>query len=343
MTAQRNQTRSRPSGKSRNRQIVGSGAARPRVQMAPASQNMSAQRRGDHSVRHREMERIGSVPGSVSFGIVANYAINPALSTTFPWLSGVAQHYESYTIENLVVRYKNLKGTDADGNVIISYDPDTLDGGPASAIQQTQSCAYIDGAVWRIFEMRVPCRRERLYTRTGPVVGGDLKTYDAGRIWISAEGCADTSTHGYLELEYDVVLHDKQSQTAGSAPAANTRLTQYNLSANSVVAAGSAIPYDELVVAPSVDPPTVVGGVFTLVTPGWYHVLWNAKASTGDTVELYVDSSALGIPVLMQLPNGASASGDTFVESDGSTTVELRAIGGNTYTADFCRITFIAI
>jgi hypothetical protein len=289
------------------------------------------------------MERIGSVPGSVSFGLVANYAINPALPTSFPWLSGVAQHYESYSIENLVIRYKNLKGTDADGNVIISYDPDTLDAGPASAIEQTQSCAYIDGAVWRIFQMRVPCRKERLYTRTGPVVGGDLKTYDAGRIWVSAEGCADTSTHGYLEMEYDIVLHDKQSQTAGSAPAANTRATQYNLSANTGFTGGNVIVFDELVVEPSVDPPSVASGVFTLVTPGWYHVLWNFRCATSDTTELYVDGSALAVPAQVTSANAASAAGDTFVESDGSTTVELRAVLGANYTADLCRISFIAL
>jgi hypothetical protein len=114
----------------------------------------------------------------------------------------------------------------------MSFDYDTLDNPPASAVEMTQSTVYVDGAPWRIFELEVPSDKRDLFTRSAAVAGADLKTYDMGKLHVAAEGCADTTPHGYLEVEYDVELFMKQSITSGSSGVAAGASTVVDLSGN---------------------------------------------------------------------------------------------------------------
>lgn len=188
-----------------------------RVAMAPVAQNKSAGQTRGGSLRFKECERITTINGSVAFAVTGSIACNPGISSSFPWLSGHANLFERYRIHKLVFRYKNLKGTASNGNILMSFDYDTLDNPPATAVEMTQSTVYVDGAPWRIFELDVPSDRRDLFTRSGAVANSDLKTYDMGKLHIAAEGCADTTPHGYLEVEYDVELFMKQSITSGTS------------------------------------------------------------------------------------------------------------------------------
>jgi len=185
---------------------------------APAAQNSSSRTLPRKSTRYRECERIGTVTTDrAEFAITNDFACNPALPSSFPWLSGHAQLYEQYRIHSITYRYKNLKGTTADGNILMSFDYDTLDLPPSSAVEQTQATVYVDGAPWRIFELRVPCSPKTYFTREGLVPGADLKTYDMGRLHVGAEGC-DSSQQGILEVVYDVELINKQPPSVASTP-----------------------------------------------------------------------------------------------------------------------------
>ena len=186
--------------------------------LAPAAQNSSSRARSHKSTRYRESERIGTVTTDhPEFRITNDFACNPALASSFPWLSGHAQLYEQYRVHSLTYRYKNLKGTTADGNILMSFDYDTLDTPPSSAVEQTQSTVYVDGAPWRIFELRVPCTSKTYFTREGLVPGADLKTYDLGRLHVGAEGC-DSSQQGILEVVYDIELINKQPPSVSTTP-----------------------------------------------------------------------------------------------------------------------------
>lgn len=195
---------------------------------APAAQNKSSRQTGRNSTRYRECERVGTVNGSLQFEVVANFACNPGLKDSFPWLSSHADLYEKYKIHKLVYRYKNLKGTGAGGNIIMSFDYDTLDAPPSSAIEMCQSTVWTDGAPWRIFELHVPVDSKAYYTRPGLIPGTDLKTYDMGRLFVAAEGSSDasgstdTSPQGILEVEYDIELMEKQPASLGINPVQHT-------------------------------------------------------------------------------------------------------------------------
>jgi len=320
---------------------------------APAAMNRGSRSRVQRTVTHRECERVGTVVGSVSFANVLNLAINPGLAESFPWLSGVAQHYERYRIDSLKVRYKNLKGTSSDGNVLMSFDYDTLDAGPTSAVVATQSTIYEDGAPWRIFEMTVRPDGTKKYIRQGAVAGADLKTYDMGRLWISAEGCADTSDHGYIELEYVVSLFEKQT-AAGASVAANSKVAIFNLPSTQTMSAVGVVEITEEVVNIA-SGPTNVGGVVTLPLGNW---LVTAEASeyssaidSTATLEIRVDGASMSIPCLIWPGGGATGdrsacSGTTFVQSDGTTTVDLyfnAAAPTHYFQQDACRLILVAL
>jgi len=58
-------------------------------------------------IRHREY--VADILSSTGF-TVASYPINVGISTTFPWLAGIAQSFEQYRLRGLIFEYKSLSG-----------------------------------------------------------------------------------------------------------------------------------------------------------------------------------------------------------------------------------------
>jgi hypothetical protein len=58
-------------------------------------------------IRHREY--ICDILSSTGFTLTS-YPINPGISTTFPWLAGVAQSFEQYEARGIIFDYKSLSG-----------------------------------------------------------------------------------------------------------------------------------------------------------------------------------------------------------------------------------------
>jgi hypothetical protein len=257
---------------------------------------------GKNSMRFRETERIATVNGAVSFSNSLSIPTNPGLVTSFPWLSGHANLFENYKVHKLVYRYKNLKGTSSDGNILLSYDYDTLDPPPVSAIAATQSTHYCDGAPWRIFSISVPTDGRKLFTRSGVLAGSDLKTYDMGQLHVSVEGCADTSAHGYLEVDYDIEFFNKQVNSATPVYAGLTSIA--SLSSDQSLGIGTSILQLTNVISSGIG--TWSGGRVTL-PPGTYQIgaqmLNDGLGST--SMYIYIDGTKL-VPG----PKIATAVGD---------------------------------
>lgn len=306
---------------------------------APVAINRSSGQSGRNTQRYRECERISTVPGSVAFNVNSSIPMNPGISGSFPWLSGHANLFEKYRVHKLIYRYKNLKGTSTDGNVLMSFDYDTLDAPPASAIEMTQATHWADGAPWRIFELKVPTDGRILFTRSGSVSSSDAKTYDMGKLHIASEGCADTTDHGYLEVEYDVELMDKQPNNGGSVPAPSS-VSEFNLSADdSGVAPGETFPFDE----------TALNGLSLTNTlgsftgfDGYYKVDFNVKsfASTSETYELEVNGASVAIPVLCEAKSTATSSMSHVLAltSTDTLTIKVTVGTGTTLYGDHSRI-----
>lgn len=197
------------------------------VVSAPISMNMSSSRSKMTSVHFKETERFTSIGGSIA-PLVRSFPVNPGLIAMFPWLAGIATSFEKYKFHKLVFRYKNIKGTQANGNVVLAFDYDPLDDTPSTPSELTKSSNFVDGAPWRIFDLSVPLVPKDLYTRTAYVGGTDLKTYDFGNLLVGVEGCDDTTAQGYIEVEYHVELMMRQASPSTSGLPSNATIGVVN-------------------------------------------------------------------------------------------------------------------
>lgn len=313
------------------------------VVRAPVAQNRSSRQSGQNGMTYKESERILTVVGSVAFAVTDTVRVNPGLAESFPWLSGHAGLYEKYKFKRLKFRYKNLKGTGSDGNIIMSFDYDTLDQAPSSAIEMTQSTKWIDGSPWRIFDLDVPVANlPYLYTRTGSVAFSDLKTYDIGQLHIAAEGCADTSSHGYLEVEYEVHLKDKQPSSASVTPTPPAAM--FNLSANQALTTGGQrlLALDEEVYNGILASNS--SGVIT-VPAGVYLIEVDISTAEASTIEALIDSASMVPPSKAGSGSDYDMHVSTIYASTASFTVSVGitiSVNGNAL-ADECRLIILRL
>jgi hypothetical protein len=178
---------------------------------------------GNRSLRVHQTEVIGKVSANSTWFpswndkySVATFPINPANPRTFPWLSYIARLYDKYRFYGLKFMFVNAVSTQTEGNLMMSLDYDTLDAAPANLVQASQLAKYKVSPLYCPCEFSIPVSHPGnsnwLYTfdlsaTTNTV---DLKTYNLGNFFLSLDGVPqDGKDYGYLAVEYDVELLDK--------------------------------------------------------------------------------------------------------------------------------------
>lgn len=171
------------------------------------------------------------VSGASAFNL-ESFPLNPALSSTFPFLSQIAQNFELYEFVGLLFHYKPTSGefgsnnSNALGKVILAtnYDPDATEF-PNSIVMENYDWACStkpsDGCVHGV--ECVPSQRatNQLYTRTG--AGNKDKVFtDLGLFQIATEGIPSSVAQdvliGELWVTYTVKLsRAKLYQSLGEA------------------------------------------------------------------------------------------------------------------------------
>jgi hypothetical protein len=168
---------------------------------------------------HREL--VTTINGNTTFG-VSTFNLNPGLSATFPWLSSIAGSFEQYRFNRVTFKYITRAPTSYIGSILMAPEYDALDAAPSSELLASQMNGAIEDTPWKdqslsfvvgdMFPMG-----PRKYIRTGTLPSSsDMKTYDAGQLFVCAVSCFDTSAIGKLWVEYDVELHIPQNPSAGS-------------------------------------------------------------------------------------------------------------------------------
>lgn len=191
---------------------------------------------GNKSLRVHQTEVIGRISANSTWFpswnanySVATFPINPANPRTFPWLSYIARLYDKYRFHKLRFIYVNSVSTQQEGNVMMSLDYDTLDAAPADLVQASQLAKYKLTPIYYPADFTVPTTHPGnnpwLYTfdlsATSSTV--DLKTYNIGNFFLALDGVPqDGKDYGYLAVEYDVELLDKNPVVADSVFASAT-------------------------------------------------------------------------------------------------------------------------
>jgi hypothetical protein len=144
--------------------------------------------------------------------------IQPALSTSFPWLAASAENYQEYQLNGVVYEFKSnsydaLSSTNtASGTVVMATNYNVLEPEYPNKFQmeQSQFCSSCKPSVDLMHPIecnKVETPSHVLYTRSGPITTGDARLYDWGKFQIATVGMQGASTNiGELWVTYDITL-----------------------------------------------------------------------------------------------------------------------------------------
>jgi len=171
-------------------------------------------------VRHKEyITDIISSGTANTFQCSQAYALNPGLSSVFPWLSTIAQQFQEYTWKGIVFHYESTSGNSIAstntslGTVMMGTQYKTT--APAFTNKQVMLNEYFtsDAKPSESFCHPIECDPKEnpynvQYVRGAAVpVGEDPKTYDLGAFYYASTGMQGTNVNmGELWVTYEVEL-----------------------------------------------------------------------------------------------------------------------------------------
>ncbi len=256
------------------------------------------------SCRIRHTERIGTVNGSVAFA-ATGYAINPGLPSSFPFLSGIANRFESYRFDRLVYKFKTKTATSAVGDVIQVIDYDASDGAPTNSIQAEAYQGAVSSAPWQ--DNSNVSSKQNLHKLPSRYVRGesvpantDVKLYDVGNYYICTENQASTALVGYLYVEYDVLLMTPQ-----------LRASDFGIAGGAITGASSMSGANPFGTAPAADAQArgismSAASVLTVTSPGYYLLTWQVTGTTVTALNASAGSGGTLAALTTEMSNAAN-------------------------------------
>jgi len=165
------------------------------------------------TIHHREY--LADITGSVAFDSSV-FPINPGMVITFPWLSTIANNWDSYLFRRLEFSYETACASTTPGSVMMSIDFDAADPAPTTKLQLMTYDNAVRSASWQeaCYDATLLNLHKfgiQRYTRAAPLAANlDIKTYDVGNLFIATSGQADDKPIGELYVEYIVDLYTPQ-------------------------------------------------------------------------------------------------------------------------------------
>lgn len=168
-------------------------------------------------IRHREY--IGPIYGAQNFTVQSNFALNPGLTTTFPWLSGIATKFQEYRVLGAVYHYIPSSGAavsstnPALGTVMMSTSYRATATPPADRISMLNQYWSSESVPSEPFVHPLECEKftsptDVLFTRGTVLPSADnAMMYDFGVTTIATGGQQATGNAlGDLWLTYEIEL-----------------------------------------------------------------------------------------------------------------------------------------
>lgn len=163
---------------------------------------------------------------TAAFQCAQQFTLQPALSVDegsgFRFITPIAQQYEKYELLAYEVEYKPLVSVFADagkaGQVIVSFSYDALSGPSLSLTDALATDPHVSGMPNQAILLRINCveaMKGGKFTRQSVVPMADLKTYDAGRVFVYVDGVTPTDPGediGQIIVRYKVRLLNPRPQ-----------------------------------------------------------------------------------------------------------------------------------
>lgn len=319
---------SKPVIKKAMKALVNSAAAAYATGQSSTAPDIRATRDSCRVV-HREL--IGSVSGgaSTAFSVNSTFALNPGLSSTFPWLSIIAEAWEQYRFNSLKVCYYTRCSTQTAGSVLLVTDYDAADPAPATEFIASSYEDTAEDAPWKDIcsDLRpsamFPMGPKKFLRTSALAANEDIKTYDAGNLFVCTVDSAAAAGWGKIWLEYDVSFFVPQQASSGAA--------QLFLHISGVTpTTGSMMGTQTVVSSSSPVPATVTGDIITFSAPGTFFVSYDVLDGTSDTAggNPAVANGATLITTYGYNTNGTVTSGNATTNF--AQTILLSTIAGGT-------------
>lgn len=142
---------------------------------------------------------------------VMGLRLSPSNETTFPWLANVAGLFDKFRFRKLSFTFVTTKPTNTQGTVSMAVDFDAYDSTPKDVVEMSNLAKFTTNPVYVNKTVDIPLNhpgnRSWYYNFDGST--GDLKTYNLGTFYICLAGVTEKNSHGYLVVNYDVELCDK--------------------------------------------------------------------------------------------------------------------------------------
>jgi hypothetical protein len=163
------------------------------------------------NVRIRRREYVHDVPSSENF--TATYlAVNPGLTSTFPWLSKIAINYEKYKFHILRFGYETEASTSTSGSIMMAFEYDVHDPSPLNKQEMMGLNGATRSPAWTPqyceADPDVLLRQQRLVRMGSVPPTADPTLYDVASFYLATSGLPTTGTLiGELYVEYDIELY----------------------------------------------------------------------------------------------------------------------------------------
>jgi hypothetical protein len=173
---------------------------------------------------------------------------------------------------------------------MLSCDYDASDSPPTSKQQVLDTVPHIDGMPSKE-EIRLRLNASEMRNQDGKYVrpgaqpaNTDIKTYDAGNLFVSTYGCANTSVIGELRVRYRCLLKVPVLEAIGGAAgsAGSFLYITSNLSGEAAAASNTAVAQfasatNPVVIANGIGATLASTGLITLL-PGSYQFHWDTTS-----------------------------------------------------------------
>lgn len=201
---------------------------------------ISTKRKGSTVITHRELVEPGLM-GSTGYSLQAEYALNPGLKSTFPWLSVQAAQYQEYKFLKLSFDYVPIAATSSQGDITLCVDYEASNAPPTREVEASDLPGSVTGSIWRPFSINLPIKdlhpSGKKYIRSGNQYG-DVKTYDAGNFFVCSENSISGLPVGKLYVNYSVELSCPYNGPSQSLFPAATSF--YTLASTQALTSGTA-------------------------------------------------------------------------------------------------------
>lgn len=169
-------------------------------------------------VSNRELIATLITPSPAGWAVLKRYRINPGSGNTFPWLSTMANSWESYRFRKLKFHYIHRCSATVPGSLLMSPDYDAQDGQPATEQLAAMQKGSVECSPWQDITLDLlPQSMNRTYKAhycmsdsRFATTQQDEKTLDSAQVFISSDSDAGSATWGKLWVDYEVEFFTPQ-------------------------------------------------------------------------------------------------------------------------------------